>query len=152
MTDLDWRDEIAFIHDLVGKSIQLDWVILPRGWLHDRRLYIELFARQKHPYYEFEEKWTVLKFVDEFGPRQWYRGMYLGKTWYFVAEFEAIAIADSLECRNALYYYPARNGDWRAVFRLTKQGARDARADRLWHHENWQEKLTTILYDHGVPF
>jgi hypothetical protein len=135
----------------------LTWSVLPPG----QRI-VDYLARQKsvrtghdtsrdreHP--ECVERFGLL---DSLRPLAWYRGAHLGHTVYFVAIFDGVAIADTPEWGNALYYYAADRGRWQNVFRLQKHAAVAAGARRIIHTDGWEARVRRLvqreLTDSGV--
>ena len=78
-------------------------------------------------------------------PLKWYRGSLLGEHVYCVAVFPGVAIADSAEFGNALYYYKCENDSWQGVFRLTKRIALGAGARRIIHSGGWEWRVRNLV-------
>jgi hypothetical protein len=86
-----------------------------------------------------------LIFLDGLGPKEWYAGSHLGKRRYYVAVFDRVAVADTPDWGNALYYCAVSGERWKTVFRLSKDEARRAGARRIFHDGDWRGRLKRVL-------
>lgn len=86
-----------------------------------------------------------IEFIHSLGPLNWYEGSHLGETVYVVAEFPNVAIADTQDYGNALYYCLRSQGDWKRIFQLDKQEARRAGATRIFHAGGWEERVRRLV-------
>ena len=84
--------------------------------------------------------------VWELNPNEWYRGVRLGHREYFVAVFEGVAIAESPDYGNALYYYLCSDSSWQDVFSREKREARRLGAERIIHSKHWELELSRLVH------
>lgn len=90
----------------------LDWEVLPPGEAGVERILGgggEWVTGRPDP--------RRLKFLLSLRPWQCYRGSSLGQRVYIVAVFPKVAVADTGEYGNALYYYRCSDDEWMRVFR-----------------------------------
>ena len=133
-----------------GRRIQatkLTWRVLPHG----RRI-VEYIADQHIAGQHFVQtgqgkSWDRerLDLLDDLKPLKWYEGAHLGQTVYYVAVFDRVAIADTPDWGNALYYCASDQGRWKSVFRLEKQRAVDAGARRIVHKGDWKARVRRLV-------
>jgi hypothetical protein len=126
----------------VRTPTQLTWSVLPPG----QRI-VDHVARQSSARAWEGRSWDHerLALLDSLKPTAWYRGAHLGHTIYFVAVFDRVAIADTPEWGNALYYCPTDCGRWQDVFRLDKQAAVAAGARRLIHATGFEPHVRRLV-------
>ncbi len=121
-------------------SQYLDWEVLPPGEAGVERLIGgggEWVTGRPDP--------RRLKFLLSLRPAALYRGSSLGQRVYIVAVFPKVAVADTGEYGNALYYYRCSDDEWMRVFRKDKQEARRAGAQRLVHTGEWEERVRRLV-------
>lgn len=124
----------------------LDWVVLPAGWLtsgrfgpgrskeSDRSLNLNDLER--------------LKFLDALQPVRWWRGQRLGRSEYFVADFDGLVLADAPLRGNALYWLQTEGDQWKGILSQPKTDALHAGASRIVHYEGWQEEALRLVGEH----
>lgn len=119
----------------------LDWEVLPPGWWSNSRRGRRLHSRTRR----FEKiDPERIEVINSLGPIAWYEGRSLGIRHYFVATFPRVAIADSPDWGNALYYYTGE-ADWRSVFRRSKRDALSLGARRILHSSNWHARVESVV-------
>lgn len=145
LASLNIRRQIAFRKALeaVGPpvSLPLAWSVLPPGGWREF-VVAPPGVRVESPHRRFEPQ--RIRLLDALQPNEWYSGSHLGEMVYLVAVFDTVAVADSPDWGNALYYYPVNQGGWRNVFRLEKQRALAAGARRIIHTEGWEERVRRL--------
>ncbi len=138
------RELVRFREALAASPVgKLHWKVLPPGgWRRftdganqavQARSTVERHAPER------------LVLLDSLKPKQWYVGSHLGESVYVVAEFDHVAIADTPNVGNALYYCRAEGGRWQRVFRLNKQEALQAGAGRIIHNEGWELRVRRLV-------
>ncbi len=128
-------------------ATQLDWEILPEGhWVARQALAISKPHRSARS--SASQMWR-LSYLDSFGPTAWYSGTIFGRRIYYVAVFQGIAVAESSDYGNAMYYHVCNDDSWKLVFRRTKASALGSGADRLFHSRYWQGRLSDLLRIYG---
>lgn len=135
--------------DAPPSAAQLTWEILPKGWwrLGQHAGFPRVGANATHP--DASVRLERLIFLDTLNPIAWYAGSHLGDRRYYVATFPGVAVADTPDWGNALYYYRTSGDSWQSVFRLSKIEALRAGASRIYHSEGWQERLRHIVRNSG---
>jgi hypothetical protein len=129
----------------------LDWVVLPSGWLMDGRNGGMGLGREKASERSLDlNDVERLKFIDTLRPLRWWRGQRLGRTEYFVADFDGLVIADAPLRGNALYWLKCSGDDWKGILSQPKPDALHAGAQRIFHYEGWQEAVLVLVGDHRL--
>jgi len=138
----DLRREAAETHIRASRLMAtcLNWRVLPRG-----RVAMRARGLGESRSGNGSRDGGRIEFLDSLTPLQWYEGSHLGETIYLVAEFPSVAIADTQDYGNALYYCLPSQGDWRRIFQLDKQEARRAGARRLVHTGDWRERVRRLV-------
>ena len=143
------RQEIAFRRAAAANSTlpsarvrPLSWQVLPPGAWKRANFGMRVDAAQT-VVRRFEPK--RLQLLDGLGPSAWYSGSHLGQTVYLVAVFERVAVADTPDWGNALYYCPVANGRWQTVFQLEKRAAIAAGATRITHTDGWESQVRRLI-------
>jgi hypothetical protein len=121
---------------------ELSWEILPVGWWRDYQQRSEADPVRRRKEYAMRER---LELLDKLNLIAWYAGSYMGRRVYYVARFPRVAIADSAEFGNALYYYRCRDESWQDVFKRSKRSALNIGAQRLIHIGEWQERVINLV-------
>lgn len=124
------------------QGVKLTWSVLPPGRRIVDHIMSRDFVRTDQGRYWDRERLALL---DNLKPLKWYEGAHLGRTVYFVAVFERVAIADTPEWGNALYYCANDQGRWQSVFRLEKQAAVAAGAKRIIHVAGWEAQVRRLV-------
>ena len=92
-----------------------------------------------------------ISFLESLGPVAWYDSALEAEARYLVAEFDGVAIAESGEEGNAIYFVKSQVGDWKEILALTKAEARAEGAKRIVHdHEGkWRTRLRRLVAKRG---
>lgn len=127
------------------ESEELDWVVLPQdalgqpigGGAQD-------WMREYRRAAVHNER---LQFIKSLGPWREWVGLTFGKRQYHVALFPVpgVAVAESVNDGNALYYVAYRGDSWQSVFKLTKLGAIRAGARRIRHQGDWKRRVKEVI-------
>lgn len=128
-------------------AAELTWRLLPEGWWRDIEYLPPLPTRRESSPVALREEHERIRFLASLGPQAWYEGAHLDRRVYRVAVFPGIAIADTVSYGNALYYCLREGNNWMSIFRLTKRGALDAGASRIFHRKGggWETRVRDIL-------
>lgn len=122
-------------------SQYLDWEVLPPGEMDSAERIMggagEWLTGRPDP--------RRLKFLLSLRPVALFRGSSLGQRVYVVAVFPKVAVADTGQYGNALYYYRCTDNEWMRVFRKDKIEARRAGAQRLIHTGDWEGRVRRLV-------
>ncbi|HIB65301.1 MAG TPA: hypothetical protein EYO33_09365 [Phycisphaerales bacterium] len=140
------REEFA---KWLGKEIseasgRLPFTILPPGTDPWRRLGSwELRSIASQAGFDSER----ISFLESLRPIAWYNSALEAEARYLVAEFDGVAIAESGEEGNAIYFVKSQVGDWKRILALTKAEARSEGAKRIVHDPGgkWRARLRTLV-------
>ena len=105
----------------ISHPLYLDWEVLPPGQV--RRLIGGGFGTGPKSDVAEANRPERLRLLEDLAPTAWYTGSHLGQRLYLVALFDRVAIAESAEYGNALYYCPVGGDSWKTIFRADKQRA-----------------------------
>lgn len=118
------------------------WEILPQGWWRIRSVVSSLqTAGVVGARLDLER----LEFLERLQPTDWYHSPHTLKQKYVIATFPTVAVAECPEEGNALYYIRKKDGDWRAIFQLSKLEARKLGAKRIIHEGDWRSRVRAVL-------
>lgn len=122
----------------------LEWEVLPPGWF-DR--YSAGFGAPRTGPFESQpdvQLWERIEAVMSLGPNVCYNILKLSSRLYYVALFESVAVADSPDYGNALYWLPLDGDNWKTVLHQPKFAALRSGARRIVHHGDWKDRLRKI--------
>jgi hypothetical protein len=125
------------------RNIQLTWEVLPSGWWQDR-IQAPVVGGQTS---DERVRWMKerIDLLVSLLPLAWYEGADLGKRVYSVATFPGIAIADSGDYANALYYVLTNGTEWQSIFRRSKREALQLGARRVIHNGDWELRVRQLV-------